>query len=315
MTDSQTAAQDLGLQLHQLVAQLEPARWRDDARAELAAKFETLRANFETTAAQLDSSPLQDTRAAFENVISTLQGNLPNSSDLRDRWMEFRKEIHPRYEELAKALRAHHVDLPSLRPTNYTRSITHVISGFVGLFFVEFTHWNIVMVVALGFAVMAWTLEITRHNSKKWNDILMWILGPIAHPHERHRVNSATWYATALGILAFTESPAACAAGVMALGLGDPAAALIGRRWGKTKIIHNRSLEGATAFVVVAATAVFAAFLVFHPEIPLTTKLIAAAVAALVGAITELYSGKIDDNFSIPLFTGLATWATLGLLG
>ncbi len=310
MADTQNAT-DLGLELHHWVAALDPAKWRDEKRAELVAGFASLAARFEEATNQFKDT---DAQGEYDAVMQSLRAGVPTASDLKNRWMEFRQEIHPRYEALASAMRAHHVELPSLRPTNYTRSIMHMFSGFVGLFFVEFTPWNIVMAVALGFGVLAWTLELTRRKSHRWNEILMWFLGPVAHPHERFKVNSATWYATALGLLSLTGEPAACAAGAMALGLGDPAAAFIGRKWGRIKLIHNRSLEGTTAFFVVATVVVFAVFQVFHAEMSLSTKIMTALVAGLVGAIAELFSGSVDDNFSIPLFAGLATWATLALL-
>ena len=313
MADAQTATH-LGLELHRLVASLEPARWRDDMRDELVAGFQSLLIQLEDSATSLEEGSFADAHDEFDAVLQTLRASVPTSSDLRDRWMEFRREIHPRYEALASALRAHHVTLPSLRPTNYHRSLMHVASGFVGLFFVEFTPWNIVTFVAVGFAVLAWSLEISRQHFPKWNDILMWVLGPVAHPHERFKVNSATWYATALAILCMTGNAAACAAGVMALGLGDPAAAFIGRKWGRHKLVHNRSLEGTVAFFVVAAIAITAVFSVFHADMSWTTRIGGALVAALVGALAELFSGSVDDNFSIPLFAGLATYATLLLL-
>lgn len=313
MADTQNAT-DLGLELHHWVARLDPARWRDEKRDELVAGFATLLSRFEDASKQLQEGPVFEAQSEFEAVMQSLRAGVPSASDLRARWMEFRQEIHPRYEALASAMRAHHVELPSLRPTNYTRSIMHMGSGFLGLFFVEFTPWNIVVAVAFGFVILAWTLELTRRHSHRWNEVLMWFLGPVAHPHERFKVNSATWYATALGLLSLTGEPAACAAGVMALGLGDPAAAFVGRKWGRVKLIHNRSLEGTTAFFVVASAVVFLVFQIFHNDLSMSTKIIAALVAGLVGALAELFSGKVDDNFSIPLFAGLATWAMLAIL-
>ncbi len=310
MADTQHAT-DLGLELHHWVARLDPAKWRDEKRDELVAGFALLAGRFEEATAQFKDT---DAQGEYDAVMLSLRAGVPTSSDLKNRWMEFRQEIHPRYEALASALRAHHVELPSLRPTNYTRSIMHVFSGFLGFSLVEFAPWNAVIGVALGFAVLAWTLELTRRKSHRWNEILMWFLGPVAHPHERFKVNSATWYATALILLSMTGEAAACAAGLIALGLGDPAAAFVGRKWGRTKLIHNRSLEGSTAFFVVASAFVFLAFQLFHTDLSLSTKIIAALVAGLVGAIAELLSGNVDDNFSIPLFAGLATWAALALL-
>ena len=64
----------------------------------------------------------------------------------------------------------------------------------------------------------------------------MGFLGPIAHPHERYVVNSATWYATSLTLLAVAFEPMAQSIGVIVLGLADPAAGIVGRRFGTRKL-------------------------------------------------------------------------------
>jgi dolichol kinase len=132
----------------------------------------------------------------------------------------------------------------------------------------------------------------------------MRVLGPIAHPHEWHKVNSATWFVTALLLLATLSPLRSAALGCAVLALGDPAAALVGRRWGRLKIAQNRTLEGALAFVAVG-TLVSLAVLQAVPGAP-ASPLLLALTAGVVGALTELYSGRVDDNLSIPVVTAVA---------
>jgi dolichol kinase len=42
----------------------------------------------------------------------------------------------------------------------------------------------------------------------------------------------------------------------LALGVGDPAAAWVGRRWGTLKILGRKSLQGTLAFVAAATLVV-----------------------------------------------------------
>lgn len=186
----------------------------------------------------------------------------------------------------------------------------HVTSALVVLLLVETVLTPTTMrLLAGGFTAFAWTLEITRRRSPRWNDTLMRALGVVAHAHERHQVNSSTWYTTALFLLSLFTPPAFCAIAIVVLGLGDPAAALIGRRWGRTRLASGRSLEGSLAFVVVGLVSAWIALTIFHPELP--HPALYALGGALAGAIAELLTRRIDDNFAIPL----AAAAGAGLVG
>jgi len=146
------------------------------------------------------------------------------------------------------------------------------------------------------------------------NDALMRLFGPVAHPHEHYRVNSATWFATALLLLAAFFSPVAATLGVVVLAFGDPSAALIGRRFGRTRLRTGRSLEGTLAFVVAGLVPGFLALLLTQP-IGIALALSLAAVGAVAGALTELFSSRVDDNFTIPVAVACAVTAASPFAG
>ena len=93
---------------------------------------------------------------------------------------------------------------------------------------------------------------------------------------------------------------------IVALGLlaAGAAAALIGRKFGKHKIVNGKSLEGLLSFIVAGyiffsivgiaccATGIF---------------YLLGAFAVVAGSIVELFTKqiKIDDNFTIPLTVSL----------
>ena len=98
---------------------------------------------------------------------------------------------------------------------------------------------------------------------------------------------------------------------IAVLGLADPAAAVIGRRFGKHRLIHGRSLEGTITFVIVGFVAAFSVGLL-HLAPPAAA--VGALGASLLGALAELTSRRIDDNLSIPLASAAGAWALLQLL-
>lgn len=307
-------AEKLGYELHDLVAALEPARWRDEARAQLRGSFEDARQTVEDARRDWSDEPeLDEPRSQLEDISVLLREHLPDESDGRERWMEFRELLHPAYEELAATLRACHVELPSLRPTNYARSGFHVLAAVIGLLLVQYTPWAFVIAVPVGLASLFWFLEIARRVSDRWNRALMKFFAPIAHPHERFRVNSSTWFATALSLLALTFEPVVAGSAIMVLGVGDPAAALVGRRFGRVELVNSRTLEGTLTFVAVSFLVVLAVLYMWHGELSLGRKIAVAAAGAVAGALTELFCRRIDDNFAIPVVAGAFVWAVVAV--
>jgi dolichol kinase len=154
------------------------------------------------------------------------------------------------------------------------------------------------------FATFAWMCEILRRRSPTVNDRLMRFFGPVAHAHEWHRVNSATWYATALILMAFVVPLEAAEVGVVVLAIADPAAGIFGRRFGRRRLASGRSFEGAAAFVTFGALAAFAWMSAAGSYE--SSRLWVAVVAGAVGAAVELLVSRVDDNLAIPLATSLA---------
>lgn len=207
-------------------------------------------------------------------------------------------------------------DVAPERPSNPTRSIFHISSAIVSLLFtlVVFDSRELLL-VAGGIALSFWCLEVLRRPSPRFNTLLMRFFAPIAHPGERHRINSATWYMTALTFLALTHSQILCAVGVAVLGFADPAASAIGRRFGRVELLRRRTLEGSLAFVVVGTIAAAAALAFATPRLPTGFLLATAFVAGVAGSIAELLSRRLDDNLTIPLVSSAAAAALLGLGG
>ena len=78
--------------------------------------------------------------------------------------------------------------------------------------------------------------------------------------------------------------------------IGDPAAFIIGSRYGKKKIINNKTLEGSLAFFL----AVFVVLLLLGQGIA------TAILASATGTVVENISGRyIDDNATIPFAAAL----------
>lgn len=308
-------SQQLALDLYHCLKELDPSRIRQDVLAGLRQRLQNLRTRIDGLLARWPDEGASPLRAKVGQLAAVL-AETPTAVDVAAGWAEFRAKLQSHYEDLAKSLARLDVHVPSLRPTNYRRNAFHVFCALSVLALIELVLVGEQMVwVASAFVVFGWSMEISRRVSTTANRFLMWIFGPVAHPHEAYRINSSTWYVTALFIVALMSSQVAAAVAVVVLGFGDPAAAIIGRRFGKTKLINGRSLEGTLTFVAVAALVTFAVVRVFHGDLGWAAAAGISGAASVGGALAELLSRKIDDNLSIPVVSAAAVVGFASLIG
>ena len=92
---------------------------------------------------------------------------------------------------------------------------------------------------------------------------------------------------------------------------GDIAAALIGRKFGRHKLVNGKSLEGTVSFIIVGYIALAVVLVITHR--PLLPDFAIGFLAVLVGGLVELFQKqlRLDDNLSIPLSVGLVLLLTL----
>lgn len=114
--------------------------------------------------------------------------------------------------------------------------------------------------------------------------------------------SSSLLLATVICLYAFPAIPAVAA--LFYIALGDPAAALIGRRYGRLRLSNGRSLEGGAAMLCVCLLTGAALELPAAPS----------AMGALAATLAELYSVRLDDNLTVPLAGGCAITVTQWML-
>ncbi|MEZ5358751.1 MAG: SEC59/DGK1/VTE5 family protein [Candidatus Zixiibacteriota bacterium] len=155
----------------------------------------------------------------------------------------------------------------------------------------------IITIIAVGVsAIISIIIDISRFREWKMWHLLAVILTPIIRDHEiKGGFTGASYILTTSTLtIALFPKPIAIAALVFII-IGDTAAALIGRRFGKHKIIGKKSFEGSFACLASLAAVSF-----LIPGLPTPVGLAGAFVATLA----ELFTGKIDDNFTVPISSG-----------
>jgi dolichol kinase len=251
---------------------------------------------------------------SIERLAELLRSWTPDDLDT-GAWAELKAELRERYAGLSTALRRERVKVPELRPTNYARSVFHMCAAVVSLVTVMLLTTQQLPWAAGAFAAWAWSMEGLRRVSTRANAAMMVFFRPIAHEQERDRVNSATWYMTSLVLLALTGSPILCVTGVAVLGFADPMAGLVGRRFGRVRLVNGRSLEGTLTFVVVGTLAARGAMVLVDTGVGAGALWIIALAAALAGGLAELLSRRVDDNLAIPMAAAGTAAMVLAALG
>lgn len=298
---------------YDLLRRLDPAR-RSELRVEpVLEEVHDLRLRLDRAADGLrDASPeLVERLRSLAQALASPEEEAP-AVELE----ALRKTATPAYEQLAAFLTAQGKRVRRLRPTNYARNFFHVLGGTVAVVLIELVlPQSALLPVAIFMAVWAWSMELGRRRWPWVNDLLMKVFGPVAHAHEASRVNSATWFSTALVLLALMDSPAAAAVGLAVLGWADPAAALIGRRFGRLPLVNGRTVEGTLTFAAVGTVVSFLVLALFHQDLGLGVRLAMAGAAAAPAAVAELFARRIDDNLAIPVTAAVGVLCVGAMFG
>lgn len=164
-------------------------------------------------------------------------------------------------------------------------------------------------------AVLAVALDVARQRVPAVHKLLVdrafgWMMRPEELPALGGPLvfNGAVWMFLSAAVCAWVFPPGVGAAALAMLMVGDGAAAVVGRKLGRTKWPGSpKSVEGSLAYAVVALATGLAVAAV--PTAGLTP--FACAVGAVVGAALEALPIPVNDNFRVPLLSGLAMLAVL----
>lgn len=162
---------------------------------------------------------------------------------------------------------------------------------------------------ALACSAFMIAFDVARLYLPPLNRFFTWLFGPVLRESERGRVSGAAsmMAGVTLIILLFPKNVVLLA--LLFVAVADPLASYFGIRYGRDKLIGDKSVQGSlTAFVVcfVLALGYFIAMDLMRERL-----FIVCLLSGLIGAASELIPiGRLDDNFLFPvvsatLLTGL----------
>jgi glycerol-3-phosphate acyltransferase PlsY len=180
----------------------------------------------------------------------------------------------------------YHVLASSLFPLIYLYPLFHMSLG-------ETKKW--LLIVSGSCFLISFLFDFMRLRDHRFNSQFMKFFSAFIRRTETNRFNGSTFLCGAFFfvILIFSRNIAITA--MLFLSLGDAAAELGGKNFGRIKIFQ-RSMEGTTAFFFVAFPIAFALFGDWR----------IALWGAFAGAMVELFSFEVDDNLTVPIGSALA---------
>jgi dolichol kinase len=179
------------------------------------------------------------------------------------------------------------------------RKAIHVSSTAVPLL-VWLVPRPVAIAVLVPVAVLALAIDVARHRIRPFRYHFLRHTRTMLRSHERRGLAGATWMALAYAAaLLLFPKPVAVAAKLFN-GLGDAAAALVGKRWGRRRTAWGKSWEGFAAGLVVDLGVGLGMWMLAPAAVPLA----GAIVGAIVAASIEFAPLPLDDNVRVTLAGG-----------
>lgn len=187
------------------------------------------------------------------------------------------------------------------------RKLLHLFSLSIPTVYYFITK-ELALTILIPLTLFSLLVDYGRYYHKTLSALVDKIFGFMMRKHEKDskkkNLNGATYVLLSAVIVIILFPKVFVVTAFAVLIIGDSSAALVGRKFGKTKFLL-KSLEGTLAFFVSSC---FVVLLAPKIEGNLTEYLI-GFIAVALGAIAENISGEwADDNFTIPLAVCISMW-------
>jgi len=165
---------------------------------------------------------------------------------------------------------------------------------------------QLMILILVGIVVLVFlTIDLTRILHKRTNELLTQRIKYIFKKTEQKRFSSMTIFLIAIffAILLFEKNIAITS--VVFLIFGDIFSKIFGMAFGRHKIF-DKTLEGTLAFL---GSVLITGYIIYFS--PLNISLIVLICGGIVAPISEIMPIDINDNFTVPILSGVAMTAAL----
>lgn len=208
------------------------------------------------------------------------------------------------------------MNTPTLKQRNelhLARKIWHM--GMVSLMWVIYLAAGpkLSFYILLGAALILLPIDLIRPKFPELNRLVIRMMGPVMRQSESNAASGVTYLIIGTCVLLLFP-PSIVKLVLLFLAFGDPIASFFGVKFGKDKILGNKTLQGTMAAFV---TCTVISGIYYYAQNIMTERLfIVAPLSGVIGAFAELVPvAKLDDNFTIPVMSAVLLWGLFHLFG
>lgn len=182
------------------------------------------------------------------------------------------------------------------------RKALHIFAAAVPIVLI-YAPWRVIIAPLLIFTALTMLADLFRTRSRVFKKMYGVFFGDILRDHEhRGEFTGATCFFMSLSLSYIVfhlflgmdmRFIAVIYSGFM---IGDAAAALVGKKFGKIKLVNSKTLEGSIAFFIASAVSTFWIVPAMYFYV---------LICAMILTIMELIVIKLDDNLFVTLLTTL----------
>jgi diacylglycerol kinase (CTP) len=165
------------------------------------------------------------------------------------------------------------------------------------------------------FFLFFFSLEMARLRNPALNQFALRMWGPLMRSNEIDRMSGVPYYlGAALIAVALFPQPVTVLS-LLYLAIGDPVASLFGILYGERSLRfkNGKSLVGTMAGVGVCI--LISLIYLSGSRLDYSRVIWLALIGGTAGGLAEILPFDVDDNFSIPIVSGLVLWLAYIFLG
>lgn len=189
---------------------------------------------------------------------------------------------------------------------------------FLGVILIVVVYHNVTRPVALqmitlfGSAVIIF--DLVRQHNKGIGEFAIRFFGPVMRKSEINRLTGSSYLMLGVFIIVALFPTEVVKLSLFFLATADPIASYFGVRFGRDRLLGNKSLQGTVAAFTVC---VLVSFFYYLSEGLMTDRLLMVSVlSGLAGAFSELVPiGPLDDNLILPVMSSGLLYGIFYLFG
>lgn len=164
---------------------------------------------------------------------------------------------------------------------------------------------NVALTILACFAIFGISLDLLRQKYPGLNDFVVHAMGMIMRKTEVNKLAGTTYLLIGVSIVVVFFPPQVAGLSLLFLAFADPIASYCGIKYGKDKLLGNKSVQGFVAAFVVCT--LLCGLYLYFANFLMERIIVVSFLAGLAGALAELVPiGKADDNLTLPVLSAFA---------